>query len=295
MSEDIASVGVTVLYEEAELFDDVSPGGGPGRSAVSWAAILAGATAGVATSLILLAVGAGMGLASVSPWANVGVSLTTFTVGTAIWLILMQWIASGLGGYVTGRLRTRWAGTHPHEVFFRDTAHGLLTWSVATLIAVVFVSSSALVTARGAASAVSAAAQATGETLQAPTDAFTYDVDTLFRSTRPDDGSVAQARAEATTILATSALAGSLPAEDRAYLVQLVVARTGIAPADARIRVDLVAAREQAMRLQAREAADAAREAGSKLSFFTALAMLIGAFIACVAAALGGQQRDEHP
>ncbi|MGZ3276079.1 MAG: hypothetical protein ACXU82_12920 [Caulobacteraceae bacterium] len=286
MSEDIASVSMAVLY------DDPASRAEPSKSAVSWAAIFAGAAAGVAVSLILLAVGAGMGLASVSPWANVGASLTTFTVMTAIWLIFVQWVASGLGGYITGRLRTRWAGTHQHEVFFRDTAHGFLTWSVATLIAVVFVSSSALVTVRGAASAVSGAAQTTDQTLK---DAFAYDVDSLYRSTRPEEAAMDHARAEAAAILATGALRGSLPAADRAYLVQLVTARTGIAPADAQARIDTVVAREQATRQQAREAADAARSAGAKLAFSTALAMLIGAFIACVAAALGGQQRDEHP
>ena len=289
MSEDIASVSMAVLY------DDPAPRAEPSKSAVSWAAIFAGAATGVAASLILLAVGAGMGLASVSPWANVGASLTTFTVVTAIWLIFVQWVASGLGGYITGRLRTRWAGTRQHEVFFRDTAHGFLTWSVATLIAVVFVSSSALVTVRNAASAVSGAAQTTDEAHQTLTDAFAYDVDSLYRSTRPEDAAMDHTRAEAATILATGALRGSLPADDRAYLVQLVTARTGIAPADAQARVDTVVAREQAMRRQAREAADAARSAGAKLAFSTALAMLIGAFIACVAAALGGQQRDEHP
>ena len=108
MSEDIASVSMAVLY------DDTASRAEQSKSAVSWAAIFAGAATGVAASLILLAVGAGMGLASVSPWANVGASLTTFTVMTAIWLIFVQWVASGLGGYITGRLRTRWAGTHQH-------------------------------------------------------------------------------------------------------------------------------------------------------------------------------------
>lgn len=289
MSEDFTSVGVAVVYDDAGSSTE------PSKSAVSWAAVFAGAVAGVATSLILLAVGAGMGLASVSPWANVGASLTTFTVMTAIWLIFMQWVASGLGGYITGRLRTRWAGTHPHEVFFRDTAHGFLTWSVATLIAVVFIASSAFMTVKGAASAANNAGQQTDQAHLTPTDAFAYDVDRLFRSTRPDNASMAQARAEAATILATGALRGAIPADDRAYLAQLVASRTGLASADAQARVDIVAAHEQTMWRKAREAADAARKAAAQLSLFTALAMLIGAFIACVGAALGGQQRDQHP
>ena len=46
---------------------------------------------------------------------------------------MTQWISAALGGYIAGRLRTKWTGTHTHEVFFRDTAHGLITWSVATV------------------------------------------------------------------------------------------------------------------------------------------------------------------
>jgi hypothetical protein len=290
MSEDsgTTSVDLTLLYEGADAPIE------PTKSAVSWAAIFAGAATAVAASLILLAVGSGLGLASVSPWANVGASLTTFTVMTAVWLIVMQWIASGLGGYLTGRLRIRWAGTHPHEVFFRDTAHGFLTWSIATLITVVFISSSALMTVKSAARAVADVAPRAGEVASAPS-AYAYDVDTLYRSTRPEDPSMERARAESATILANGGVNGRLPAQDRDYLVQLVAARTGIGSAEAQGRVDAVVEREQALGVKAQQTADAARKAGMALSIFTALSMLIGAFIASVAAALGGQQRDQHP
>jgi len=112
-------------------------------SAVSWPAIFAGAFVAAASSLVLVALGSGFGLASVSPWPNSGVSATTFTVMTAIWLIVVQWLASGLGGYVAGRLRTKWATTHTHEVFFRDTAHGFITWAVATVLVVLVLTSAA--------------------------------------------------------------------------------------------------------------------------------------------------------
>ncbi len=70
----------------------------------------------------------------VSPWPGHGVSAKAFTINAAIWLIVSQWMSAALGGYLAGRLRTKWVGTHTHEVFFRDTAHGLVTWSVATVV-----------------------------------------------------------------------------------------------------------------------------------------------------------------
>ena len=104
------------------------------RSAVAWQAIIAGAFAAAGATLILLALGSGLGFASISPWSDHGVSATTFTITAAIWLLVTQWLSAGLGGYLAGRLRTRWVGTHVHEVFFRDTAHGLVTWAVATAL-----------------------------------------------------------------------------------------------------------------------------------------------------------------
>ncbi len=104
------------------------------QSAVSWGAILAGAAVAEGSTLILLALGSGLGFAASSPWPGVGASLETFTVMAGIWLIVTQWIASALGGYIAGRLRTRWTSTHSHEVFFHDTAHGLAVWAVATVM-----------------------------------------------------------------------------------------------------------------------------------------------------------------
>jgi hypothetical protein len=109
-----------VVYVEDRMAD--RPRLEASTSGVAWPAIIGGAFAAVALSLILLALGSGLGLASVSPWSNAGVSATTFTVMTAVWLIVVQWLASGLGGYLTGRLRTKWVGLHTHEVFF--SRHG---------------------------------------------------------------------------------------------------------------------------------------------------------------------------
>src|ERR1022692_2906079 len=127
-------------------------------SGVAWPAIIGGAFAAAALSLILLALGSGFGLASVSPWSNTGASATTFTVVTAVWLIVTQWLASGLGGYLTGRLRTKWVGLHTHEVFFRDTANGFLTWAVAAVIGAAFLASPAASVVSGTATVVAGVA-----------------------------------------------------------------------------------------------------------------------------------------
>jgi len=123
-------------------------------SAVSWAATIGGAVAAASATIMLVALGSGLGLASISPWRNAGASATAFTIGAGIWLIVVRWLSSGLGGYITGRLRTKWVGTHTHEVFFRDTAHGFLTWALASVIG-------ALMLASAASSVIGTAIQAT--------------------------------------------------------------------------------------------------------------------------------------
>jgi hypothetical protein len=257
-------------------------------TAVSWAAIVAGAVVAAAVSVLLLALGSGFGLASVSPWAG-GASPVTFTVMTAIWLIIMQWIASGIGGYLTGRLRTRWIGTHEHEVFFRDTAHGFLSWALATVLTAALFSSAAIL-------AAGAGAHAAAATAAEPQAAVAYDVDTLFRSAHPDTTpGAADVHAQAERILAFGIATGGLPSADRVYLDQMIVTETSVSPLEADQRIGLVTDREQAAVAQAKDSADKARKAAAAFAIFTGLSMLIGALIACVAAALGGQQRDLHP
>src|SRR5665811_701465 len=102
-------------------------------SAVSWGAIVAGAAAAAALSLILLVLCTGLGLSSVSPWAHNGIGAATFGVSTILWVTLTQLVASAMGGYLAGRLRTKWVAVHTDEVYFRDTTHGFLAWAVASL------------------------------------------------------------------------------------------------------------------------------------------------------------------
>jgi len=278
---------------------DSIPGNESSLSAVSWPAIFAGAAVAAAASLLLVALGSGLGLASISPWRNDGASAMTFTVTAAIWLIVVQWIASGLGGYLTGRMRTKWVGTHTHEVFFRDTAHGFVTWAVATVITAIIVASAASAAISGgarAASSIASGAAQVGATAASTAQGSSgeYEIDSLFRSSSANAVSP-DVRAEALRILVKGIGQGEISAADRAYLTELIAARTGISQSDAQQRLDSAIAQLKAAEVKAREVADAARKAASAASIFTALSMLIGAFIACVAAAIGGGQRDSVP
>ncbi len=268
-------------------------------SAVSWGSIIGGAIAAAAISMILLALGSGIGLSAISAWPGSGISATAFGMTGAVWLVVTQWLSSGLGGYLSGRLRTKSVGLHTDEVFFRDTAHGFLSWALATLIGVAVITAAmtwaATETARNAstvtAGAVGGASQGAAE--QNGQDTLGYLTDSLFRSTTPPNASQGDPRAETIRLLATDLRNGDVPDTDKAYLAQLVSARTGLSQSDAEARVNAVVDKAKAAVTNARQKADTARRAASSASFFTAFALVIGAFIAAAAGALGGHHRDE--
>ena len=247
------------------------------RPAISRGAVIGGAFVIAALALILLALGAGFGLSSISPWPAEGVSLTTFTAGMAVWLIVVEWLSSGVGGYVAGRLSAVTTRIHADEAYFRDTAHGILAWAVA-----VVVSAGLLASAAGALVGGTALSASTGKA----TDPNAYFVDTLYRPAKPDVAPVpADVRAEASRILAADIAAKNVPAADKAYLAQSVAARTGVSTDEAQKRVDTAIA-------NAREAADKTRKAAMGSALFIGFSLLIGGFIAGVAAKIGGHHRD---
>jgi hypothetical protein len=282
-------------------------------SAVSWGAVFAGAAAAAALSYILVILGFGLGLSSVSPWTNAGASATAIGVATIIWLTFTQIVASGMGGYLAGRLRVKWAGVHTDEVYFRDTAHGFLSWAVASLVVAAFLASAVGGVLSGGASmagsvasgASQAAAPAAPAIADVAHDSSTgYFVDSLFRysasspaTTSPGpDGSAREAEAEAARIFAHSVTAGSLAPADKQYLGQVVAARTGIAQPEAEQRVDAAyTAMNQSLetaKAKAKEAADQARKVTAGLSLWMFISLLCGAFFGSLAATYGGRRRD---
>lgn len=251
-------------------------------SGVSWAAISAGAFVSAALCLSLSTLGAGAGLSSLSPWSNSGASASAVGMGAIIWFVVVEIIASALGGYLTGRLRTKWVDIHSDEVYFRDTAHGFLAWAVAFVITAAFV-------------IVSASSMVSGEvrtnngsrTASVAADSSRYFTDSLFRSTQPSASNSADEalRAEAGVIFAHSLANRELTDEDKTYLTDAVVSKTGLSRTEAEKRVSSTFERDQ-------QAADTARKAVAHSLYWLFLALLFGAFAASIAATWGGRQRD---
>jgi hypothetical protein len=254
-------------------------------SGVSWPAIAAGGVASAALTLLLVSFGAGIGLSLISPWTGPGVSATTFKIGAGIYLVVVAVMASSIGGYLAARLRTGWTGLHTNEVFFRDTAHGLLAWAFATLL-------SAAVLGAATAHLVGGGASAAGADIANASPADLY-VDRLFRADPAAQPAAASAtvgadsmRAEVSRLWTSSFReSNDLSTVDRAYVARMVAARTGLPQAEAEKRVTDVLN-------DAKAAADAARKATVQLSLWLTLSLLFGAFAASLAAVEGGQLRD---
>jgi hypothetical protein len=269
------------------MVDALTPGAEESQvSAVSWAAILAGGVAAAALTLLMFAFGTGMGFSVVSPWSNSGVSSTTFSLWAGLYLVVVAMVASSIGGYLAGRLRTKWSGVHTHEVYFRDTAHGFLAWAFATVLSAAVLASATTQIVGGASTGLAQAAGSGAGQSTSPIDGY---IDTLLRadpSANRNSQDPAASRNELARLL-TSSLRddGDLSAVDRSYVGQVVATRTGLSLADAEKRVSDVVT-------QAKTAADNARKAAAHLALWLTLSLLIGAFSASLAATEGGGLRD---
>jgi hypothetical protein len=293
------------------------------NSAVSWGAIAAGASAAASLSLILLILGVGLGLSSVSPWARDGVSATTFGVSTILWLTLTQLLASAMGGYLAGRLRTKWTEVHRDEVYFRDTAHGFLAWAVASLATAALLTSvigsilgggvqAGAAMVGGVTNTAGAAVSDVVASSRSDSGPMGYFVDSLFRrdpAAAPTAGTAGSTSdmdtserasgkdaAEVSRIFMNVSRSEPLPPEDVRYVGQIVAQRTGLSQQDAEKRVADVYAKAQAKvrdaEVAAREAADKARKASAYSALWLFISLLIGAFVASLAATVGGRRRD---
>ncbi|MBY0439254.1 MAG: hypothetical protein K2W80_13790 [Burkholderiales bacterium] len=280
----------------------------PAPGAVSWGAVLAGAAGAAALALILTLLGLGLGFSVVSPWANQGASATTLGLSAIAWLTLTQLFASALGGYLAGRLRTRWLQLHPDEVHFRDSAHGFLAWAVATLATAALLTSAIASIAGGTGAAGSLLPGIRGDSEGAGDAGTDYLLDALFRPATDApavDATAAVQRPPVTErevrevrrIIMNTALSGELPQPDRRHLGRMIAERTGITPEQAEARAGAIHASIQTRLREAaaaaREAADRARKASAKTTLWMFISLLVGAFVATLAGIYGGRQRDD--
>ncbi len=266
---------------------DVVPNGQPELPALSWSAVIAGAVTSAALTLLLAALGVGLGLSAISPWAGEGVSATTFKVGAGVYLVAVAMLASTVGGYLAGRLRTQWIGVNNHEIYFRDTAHGLAVWAVATVLLAATLDT-AMTHILGGVTTGATTAAASAAPSASPTDVY---VDSLLRSD-PSSTLATAGNNEQTTrsemgrlLLPVLQKGGTVSAADQSYAAKVVSARTGLPQAEAEKRVSDVIA-------QAKKAADDARKAARSLALWFVASMLAGAVASMLGATEGGLLRD---
>ncbi len=286
------------------------------RTPFSWSAAIAGVFAATAVTFIIVALGSGIGLSFASPYGS-GPSATTLTVAAAVWLVMAQAMGFATGGYLAGRLRSPAYDGVIGETTFRDAAQGLIVWAIgvvamATLAGLLgfFAVGATAQVAAGAAAGMGAAPRGEAANTPAASAPIDYFVDLLFRpapsaatastTQRPADtvGIAAagarpaldpETRAEVTRILVRSTAQAGIDDNDRAYLAQVVAARSGLPPDEAQRRVTEV---ETKARETVKEAADKTAKAGAYFSFWTFMSLLFGGAAATLAGILGGQLRD---
>ncbi|MFN7165028.1 MAG: hypothetical protein ACK4P2_09450 [Hyphomonas sp.] len=255
-------------------------------SAVSWPSIFAGAFAALGLTIVMVVLGSAFGFGAMSPFAGDGLSIAAIGTVTILWLILTQIFASVAGGYIAGRLRTRWS-VHTDEVYFRDSVHGFLTWAVAS--AAMF-TVAALAAAGGAVAATAVTTAAIASDEASPSTVIT---DRLYRAPGANPELLAAARLEADRLVVRAiADAEAVSTADRNWLTADVAEWTGLNTEAAATRVEAAFTEIGVAREEARDAVDTARAASATLAIATALAMMIGAFVAALAAIYGGRERD---
>lgn len=257
-------------------------GGGTG---IHWAPIIAGAIVAAALALVLHSFALALGLSVSSPaptWRDASFALVFLS---GLYLVLVAVISYGLGGYIAGRLRPTISGAAVEDVDFRDGMHGLLVWGLATLLtgllAIAALQAAPRLAAPSSGGSAGPAASVAGENVIA------FDLDRLFRGERRPQGDMSYTRGEASRILLTvNSHRGMLP-EDRAYLVRLVQATTGLAPPEAERRVQDVVTR-------ADENLKRARRSALLIGFMVGVSALLGAAAAWFAACAAGRYRDRR-
>ncbi|MDB5529976.1 MAG: hypothetical protein JWR51_3079 [Devosia sp.] len=282
-----APTGVTVVSGAASTTDDVSY--------VDWPAIFAGILLASAISVVFISFGSAIGL-NFLDFDGEGASPIWIAIAAASWFLWVQISSFMAGGYLTGRLRRRHFDATEHESDVRDGAHGLLVWAGAAVLGTIIAIGGIGAAVSTAGNVVATATNAASNAADVSVDPNAYFIDTLFRSNQPAaGGDISAVRDEAGRIFAQAALGdGTIAADDKTYLANVVAANTGLTPEEASARVDQVAAAVNDARLKAIETARIARNTGIIGAFLIAASLLISAIGAYWAAQKGGNHRDDE-
>ena len=312
--DDTTIVGDSV----AVMTSPAGAGWAAGWSGVSWSAVIAGALTAIAVTIIVIALGSGIGFVVASPYAS-SPSAETMTVIGALWLVFAQAMGFATGGYIAGRLRRTPTPMHTSEVKVRDGANGLLVWAIGVVVSSLILAT-ALAKVGSAVGSAAAGTAAVGVVSASQSPSIDYFSDALLRpnpqtaaigggagaaataapatagtangaaANGSNGANIRQQQAQINRILATALTPSGLSNDDRTYLAQLVAAQTGMSQDEAQKRVDAVVAQ---MKQDATQAADTARKAAAYLSFWTFMSLLFGAVCATLGGVLGGDLRDE--
>ena len=117
---------------EREYSYPTNPAYGPTNlmKRISWSAVFAGVLVAIVSQMLLTLLGLGIGLSTVdaateqNPTAGLG-------TGSAVWYIISSLLSLFAGGWIAGRLASA-----PRR--FDGIIHGVLTWCLATLLTIYF-------------------------------------------------------------------------------------------------------------------------------------------------------------
>ena len=289
------------------------------HSYVDWPSILGGAFVALAVVVLATAFGAALGMTAISADQGEASSGLLGLIISTLWIVLSMIAAYALGGYIAGRMRRRVDAATAEEVTVRDGLNGLVSWALGIVLSAILLGSlvSTAISTAGSVAATGAevAGAAAGGAMTAAValvpemetaDPMTFVTGTLLRPTTVQPGADAgQAGiADAASILSNMVATGEISDSDRAYLMQLAAARSGLTPAEVEERVDQAVNAAQSVRDEAgrlaqeaeqavRDAAETARISAILTAFLLAATSLVAAAAAYICAVKGGRHRDE--
>lgn len=256
----------------------------PGRFRLSWGAILAGVAVALVTLLALNLLGLSIGLGVLKPaeegrYAAVG-------IGAGIWMVISTIISLFIGGWVSARM----SGIPDAR---KGILHGIVMWSIVTLLTFYLMSTAIGGLFSGAASVIGKGISATAITTVggAPEEILSEARQLLARPG-------ATAGGEDISVALNRLFAGGGQASDREAVVNILVTRAGMSREEASGRVDSWVTRYQQIVPPGTTPADIAQSVTNALSaaaLWGFIAMVLGAAAAGFGGWLGAPKELEAP